>query len=282
MIRQSIPAGTREYLLKKCRLIERQLFRAVFDGGDEGFFIRALAAYQNPDGGFGHGLEPDVLSPVSTGIALETALYYIDIYLRCMKRHADHAGDAIRAICDQAGKWVERSVTDGGLLPAVPDDIAAYPHQSWWLDPDETRVLAIAGFCAKLNIRIAAKTRRAIAAFADSLPVPDELTEYNYPLFVYAAHETSYAQWDSVLDRLQRKLTEHIYVDRDRYFLLTRYWYHFIDMMPDELVERQVELFYSLVEQDGGVMNPFPELSWWRPIITLDYLLILKSCNLLE
>ena len=29
----------------------------------------ALIAFQNPDGGFGHGLEPDTRSPASSGIA---------------------------------------------------------------------------------------------------------------------------------------------------------------------------------------------------------------------
>jgi hypothetical protein len=47
------------------RLIDRHRFTHLFEGGERGPVLAALAAYQNPDGGFGNALEPDLRGPGS-------------------------------------------------------------------------------------------------------------------------------------------------------------------------------------------------------------------------
>jgi len=208
---------------------------------------------------------------------METAFYYLDMLTNKM-----HCIDQVKPLLQKAREWVEHTITESGIIPFTPEDVQTYPHQVWWLNSDETRILSLAGYLAKFNMPLRQRAKKIVANFADTLAIPEVLTEYNYPLFVYAVDETSFSRWDQVLDVLQQKLTEHIYEERETYFLLTRYWYHFIDMMPEELVDRQIERYFESIEEDGGLPNPYPELPWWRPIFTLDYLLILNRMDLLD
>ena len=277
MFTQTVSEKTRLYILGNSRLLERQMYSVLFEGAPVEMVIKAIAAYQNVDGGFGNGIEPDLLTPVSTGIGMETAFYYLDMLtnkIDCM--------DLIKPLLQQAREWVEHTITESGIIPFTPEDVRTYPHQVWWLNSDETRILSLAGYLAKFNMPLRQRAKKIVANFADTLAIPEVLTEYNYPLFIYAVNETTFSRWDQVLDVLQQKLTEHIYEERENYFLLTRYWYHFIDMMPEELVESQIERYFESIEEDGGMPNPYPELHWWRPIFTLDYLLILNRMNLLD
>ena len=50
----------RQFLKTKARKLERALFEYEFESGGQEPILSALAAYQNVDGGFGHGLEPDL------------------------------------------------------------------------------------------------------------------------------------------------------------------------------------------------------------------------------
>ena len=72
----------RKFLLTHARLLERRLFEVRFEGASPISVGQVVRAYQNPDGGLGHALEPDVRCPesqplfVSFGLgALEEAGY---------------------------------------------------------------------------------------------------------------------------------------------------------------------------------------------------------------
>ncbi|MHA2400217.1 MAG: hypothetical protein ACXADU_15185 [Promethearchaeota archaeon] len=61
----------KEFIFQNGRLLERKLFSFFFENGNKDVVIKALVAYQNPDGGFGNGIEPDLLIPDSTAISTE-------------------------------------------------------------------------------------------------------------------------------------------------------------------------------------------------------------------
>jgi prenyltransferase beta subunit len=69
----------KEFIFKNGRLLERRLFSFFFENGKKDAVIKALVAYQNKDGGFGNGIEPDILCPDSTAIGTETAMYILDL-----------------------------------------------------------------------------------------------------------------------------------------------------------------------------------------------------------
>lgn len=57
--------AARGFVYKEARLLERRLFATLFEGAPASGVVDALRAYQNDDGGFGHGLEPDKRCPAS-------------------------------------------------------------------------------------------------------------------------------------------------------------------------------------------------------------------------
>src|SRR5215471_9533384 len=63
----------RDFVRREARLVESQLFAAVFEDVDPQGVVEALRGYQNADGGFGHGLEPDKRCPDSLPIDVEVA-----------------------------------------------------------------------------------------------------------------------------------------------------------------------------------------------------------------
>ena len=68
----------RDFILTNARMIERRLFEFHFANGDKNGVFHAVYAYRNPDGGFGHGMEPDTASPESQPLFSIMALETLD------------------------------------------------------------------------------------------------------------------------------------------------------------------------------------------------------------
>ncbi|WP_350287376.1 hypothetical protein [uncultured Croceitalea sp.] len=68
----------RDFILTNARMIERRLFEFHFANGGASGVFHAVYAYRNPDGGFGHGMEPDTASPESQPLFSIMALETLD------------------------------------------------------------------------------------------------------------------------------------------------------------------------------------------------------------
>ena len=64
----------RDFMYTHARLLERLLFAVRFEGAPPAAVGRLITAYQNPDGGLGHALEPDVRCPESQPLFIEIGL----------------------------------------------------------------------------------------------------------------------------------------------------------------------------------------------------------------
>src|SRR5580698_3617316 len=73
------------------RPLDAALLRHRLGRGSAEAVMVALIAYQNPDGGFGHGLEPDTRSPASTGIAASIGMRLL-VRLGAPARHPTVVG----------------------------------------------------------------------------------------------------------------------------------------------------------------------------------------------
>ncbi|HWI63451.1 MAG TPA: hypothetical protein VNT75_16560 [Symbiobacteriaceae bacterium] len=112
------------FIWQNARLLDRHLFAHLFAGGAREPVLAALKAYQNPDGGFGNALEPDIRCPQSQPVPTEMALKILD-----------YAGwdDAVaRRACD----WLETITTPEGGVPYVLPSVMDYPRAPWW-NPEE-------------------------------------------------------------------------------------------------------------------------------------------------
>ncbi len=117
-------ARARDFILRNARLLERQRFAVEFEGAPAAGVARALSAYRNADGGFGHALEPDKRDPESQPVDVQFALETLD---------AAGAFDAeiARAACD----WLATVTTVEGGVPFALPSVNAYPHAPWWAAP---------------------------------------------------------------------------------------------------------------------------------------------------
>ena len=72
-MRMTIPdvEAAHRFLAASGRVLDRRRFERLFLGGEARPVRDAVAAYRNPDGGFGHGLEPDERTPASQPLAVD-------------------------------------------------------------------------------------------------------------------------------------------------------------------------------------------------------------------
>jgi hypothetical protein len=102
--------AARGFMAGHARLLDRRRFELFFEGGDPGSVLAALRAYRNADGGFGHGLEPDLRAPESQPAA---AWHAFEVFADIAPVIAP---DAVE-LCD----WLDGvELADGGLPFALP------------------------------------------------------------------------------------------------------------------------------------------------------------------
>jgi hypothetical protein len=110
--------------LREARLLERRLFAACFLGAGPSGVVATLRGYRNEDGGFGHGLEPDVRCPGSLPI-------FVEVALQAMSTAAVCDTGLVLAACDYLARVARRAGAGGGVPPAgaVIED---FPHAAHW------------------------------------------------------------------------------------------------------------------------------------------------------
>jgi hypothetical protein len=134
------------FIWRSGRLLDRYRFAHLFLDGDRAPVLAALGAYQNPDGGFGNALEPDLRGPASQPEPVEVAFRVLD-ELGAM----DHP--MVAAACD----WLVTASTPEGGVPFVLPSALEYPRAPWWqTEPDPPAGLvptaAIAGLLHKHRV----------------------------------------------------------------------------------------------------------------------------------
>ena len=120
---RSTLATSRAYVKSNCRELENELLVHCFEQENTGGVISALSAFQNADGGFGRGLEPDFFLPDSSPIATSVALGVL--------AELDVASDE-----PMVQKGVEYLLNtydpEKRKWHTVPKEVNDYPHASWW------------------------------------------------------------------------------------------------------------------------------------------------------
>ena len=135
-----------DFVHRRGTLFERALFDYLF-AGDCGERVQStIMCYKNPDGGFGHGFEHDIMAPQSNPLALE--------YLLTVMKHT---GIEPGAILYGASDWVESQMDEAGDL-RNPPEIRKYPLAPWWQEtggqtmPDSIVANLIHFGCAKPSL----------------------------------------------------------------------------------------------------------------------------------
>ena len=114
-------AAAEQFIWSTARLVDRHRYAMLFGDGPAQPVVEALRGYRNPDGGFGHGLEPDLRCPSSQPAP---TLYALEIL--------NEAGAADDELARGARGWIASiSAPDGGV-PSVLPGFEDYPHAPWF------------------------------------------------------------------------------------------------------------------------------------------------------
>jgi hypothetical protein len=109
-----------QFVLANARLLDRHRLAVLLHGGAVPPVLTALDAYRNPDGGFGHALEPDVRGPESEPAA---TLHALDVLAEVGALEDPMVAGAVAWIAAIAG-------ADGGV-PFVMPAATLSPHAPW-------------------------------------------------------------------------------------------------------------------------------------------------------
>lgn len=123
------------YMCTEARPLERSIFNYYFNDSSADAVMDSLQAFQNPDGGFGQGIEPDfklqLSSPMATSIGL---------------RHLSMLDNSERAktMIEKAVNYLESTfdLNRNGWY-SVTKSVNNYPHAPWWEFKDDINMTVI-------------------------------------------------------------------------------------------------------------------------------------------
>lgn len=117
-------AKARHFMQHQARPLEQAIYEYAFESGSDKKVLRELSAFQNQDGGFGHGLEPDLRCKESSALATSRALEMMGLL----------------PLSDERGEMVQRALAyfvhsyreERRGWDIIPPEAENAPRAVWW------------------------------------------------------------------------------------------------------------------------------------------------------
>ncbi len=278
-------AKATDFIWRTARLLERRRLAALFLDGERQEVEKALSPYQNPDGGFGNGLEPDVRTPMSQPLPTWIALSLLD--------EADTFEDPmVTRSCDYL---LSITTSEGGVPFALPS-VNDYPHAPWWETEDQppaslNPTAAIAALLYKHRVEhpwLAVATEYCWR----QLDTLDQTTPYEMrAILPFLDFVSDRQRAEEVFARIGPKILAQNLValtpteQEDTHTPLNfapRPQSLARRLFSDEVIEKHLNVLATAQQEDGGWQ--FNWLNWnpattleWRGIVTIDALTTLRA-----
>ena len=275
----------RDFILRNARLLERATFAAHFDGAPTGPVKRALAAYQNDDGGFGNALEPDKRDPHSQPVDVQFALETMDV-----------VGDFDIAMAKRACAWLTSVSSDDGGVPFALPTVNDYPHAPWWdteADPPGNLNPTAAIVGVLLKHRVEHPWVAKAEAFCWSAIPKINRTEFHelMPVIAFLSHTADRKRaakaMDDVLARIAAPDAVALDPDASGYVHMPLEWAPTPQspcrkLFSDAVIARHLDALAARQKDDGGWPISWDPISTavgieWRSIRTVEALRTLKA-----
>lgn len=274
-----------DFLWRTARLLERRRFALLFLDGGRQAVLDALCPYQNADGGFGNGLEPDVRAPVSQPVPTLTALGILD--------EAEAFRDPmVTRACD----YLLSITTAEGGVPFVLPSVRDYPHAPWWETGDQlpaslNPTAALVALLQKHRVEHPWLTAATEYCWRQ-LDTMDQTTPYEMrAVLPFLDNVSDRTRAEKVFARVGPKILEQKLVvlnptiQEDTHTPLnfaTRPQSLARRLFSDEVIEAHLDALTSAQQEDGGWQ--FNWLAWspaaaleWRGIVTIEALITLRA-----
>lgn len=112
------------FMNNSARTLEKALFEHYFINANDSAILSSLEKFQNTDGGFGNGIEPDFQLPSSSPMATSIGLKYLS-----MLPDSDEKNNRISAAIHYLENIFD-SERKGWF--SVSKEVNNYPHAPWW------------------------------------------------------------------------------------------------------------------------------------------------------
>jgi hypothetical protein len=270
-----------KFIWISARLIDRHRFAHLFRDAPADAVVAAVRPYQNSDGGFGNGLEPDLRTPTSQPIAVNSALEALD--------EAGAFDDPmVAAACD----WLVTVQREDGGVPFVLPSAAPHPRAPWWqTEEDPGSSTTVTGLIASHLERHGYEhpwleaAREFMRSQVESSPLASPYEARAVLAYLDATGD------EAAVDALAPRLREAGIVELDPDAAGE---VHFpIDYAPwpdrpsrrifdPELIERHLDALAARQQNDGGwrfnwtAWAPGPEAEW-RGFVTIHALKVLRA-----
>lgn len=298
--------SARRFIYRNARPVELARWQYYFENGSRENVLTALAAFQNPNGGFGHGLEADSFNPNSCPIQTWNAISILNEI-----GFTDAAHPIIKGILRYLDSEEDFSQEYNQWLNTVQsnDD---YPHAIWWSYSDKESefrynpTACLAGFALRFAERdsVLFKKSETIALQAygwfknggNAYFKDNHITGCFISLFNYLS-EADIKLVD--MEEFRKKLIDEVNADicRDTEKWETEYvckpsaFIHSRVSMfykgNEELVKRECEIIAKSQLEDGSFVVPwqwfndykeFPlAKNWWKSVIVIEKMRFLKE-----
>ena len=285
-----------EYILENARPLELAVYKYFFKGGSNQAVIDELSRFQNTDGGFGHGLEPDFFNPNSSPIATNDAIITLS-----RVNALDGDSDIVNGIVRYLESHDSFDEDKKRWLFAI-DSNKDYPHAIWW----EKKGDGISKFNPSVSLAA------FMVCYGKRTPLYEEIIkeaiEYlkngeisgddvNCYLLAYELLTSNSIDDIVVLnvfkDLLSEAIENCICKDISKYgveyvpmpsVIFTGKYAEFITPEIKTLIAAEKDILVKLQMEDGGFdiswkwYTPYPDeyeqaRAWWRPRITIEKLL---------
>ena len=120
---EQMQSKTQAWIKRNARPLECARWEYLFENGSKKQVMEKLAAFQNSDGGFGHGLEPDFTMPHSSAIATWTACQIL------MEIEAERDDKIVTSTMDYLIHSFDEKLA---LWRTITQEFNEYPHAPHW------------------------------------------------------------------------------------------------------------------------------------------------------
>jgi hypothetical protein len=244
------------------------LVRSSWQNGAPDAVVTALAAYQNPDGGFGNGLEVDIKAPVSNPFAGRLAI-------QAMLTVPALATEALRG---PFADWLAANQHEDGDWHFDPEvlrhEIA--PWFAGWTFPSLNPACCLAGTANRLGIATPEMLARVASLFERLGSLVEAGTGEFYSVLPYVEYVAGVdvPDRDAYLSAIAEGIENRTYDDAQHFFD------HAINGGPDltaripvGLLSFQADRLMDDVSDDGGWPTPYDPA--WRPWTTASAMITL-------
>ena len=289
------------YMAAEARPLERDIFNYYFNDSSGDDVLDSLEAFQNADGGFGRGIEPDFKllhsSPMGASIGL---------------RYLSRLGNSERAqnmIAKAVGYLETTFDSNRNGWYSVPSTVNNYPHASWWEFKSDINMTVIdyswgnptaelIGYLYKYkkylnNLDINSLINYAIANL-------NKMEKFNsdHEIFCYIRmyNELGEEFSSQIVDTLKLAVSQLVNTNQSEWINYVPTPLKFIEInsnnyfgIEDELIDRNLDYIIDGLEEDGRAL---PTWQWdkyleewenakceWTGILTLEALLALLKFN---